>query len=137
MNGISCSYGNTVNTLPSRLKLHQKFSIEDLSCPICGTQTEDIHRLLLNCPIMILIWRNSKWKIRLKSFSHMTVNEWIQFVGDRQNNLPLNIAEKEEMLNFLVVAFEQVWIRRNSIIHNRSSRFGKMPVYKLIGATRK
>lgn len=45
--------------------------------------------------------------------------EWIQYLADTHNSLPISVNEKEEEFHFVVTTMEQVWKARNEILHGK------------------
>ena len=55
---------------PTRMRLKKLLKLEDCTCVICGLETETLEYLFLKCPLIELLWWNSKWNIRLQAFAY-------------------------------------------------------------------
>lgn len=101
--------------IPTLDRIQKIFSSSDQLCYLCQHGTETLHHLLLQCPLTKLLWRNSPWQIKIESFSALAVDEWVSLVMEPNNDLPLDTTEKSKIRQFLVTAFEQVWMERNKV----------------------
>lgn len=53
-----------VDIIPTKDRIKQLIPLTDLNCYLCGQGPDNIHHLLLNCPIVILCWWNLNWVIK-------------------------------------------------------------------------
>lgn len=47
--------------------------------------------------------------------------EWFEELLDPENSFPLSMEEKDELLIYVVVVAEIVWIERNKLVHGGGS----------------
>ncbi|KAK9287687.1 hypothetical protein L1049_016125 [Liquidambar formosana] len=105
------------NILPVRSVLNGRFPINDLSCPLCGAEVETLKHNVLECKITEMIWLSSRWPIRLASFNHLSINDWIITILTNGTGLNLPVEDAPKFLIFAVVLMDCVWMTRNKVLH--------------------
>lgn len=78
-------------------------------------EQETITHLLIHCPLSKLLWWNFPWQFRIEALNSMNPDELIWYFSYPTDNTSQNIEEKKKMFQFLVIAFEQLWIERNKL----------------------
>lgn len=102
--------------LPTKTRLGQIFPNTDPTCPLCNSAEESAIHLTLQCPFAIALWTNSKWQLRLYTFSHMPLIDWFMFILDLENTLPVPRKDKLEIAYFAVLVVEHTWLHRNKVM---------------------
>lgn len=74
---------------------------------------ESLTHLFTNFPLTILVWANSPWQLQVEHLSQPSLEAWIASILQPQADLTPSGPDKEEVLHFVVVAFENVWRARN------------------------
>lgn len=85
-------------------------------CPLCNSAEETATHLTLECPFAIAIWANSKWQLRIHTFSHMNIVDWFMYILDLENNFPLPREEKMEIAYFAILAVEHTRMHKNKVM---------------------
>lgn len=101
------------NGLPTLDRLSRFLPLQSNLCYLCVGSPETIHHLVLDCPFTKLLWWQSPWQIRLESFQHLEVTEWLRMLLCQEAPLPLSAEEKMKLSFFLAVSMEHVWMARN------------------------
>lgn len=86
--------------LPTRARIRQFVPLLDISCLLCGGDTETTNHLLFVCPVTHLCWLNSPWNIRIQECSNSTVEEWIMEVLEKRSMIqnPLDDEEQTKLI---------------------------------------
>lgn len=90
-------------------------ALTNTTCFLCNSEVETIDHLMLECPITVLCWSRSPWQICITHFKEGGISKWIQLLLDEGNMFPLEPEEKQKMLHFAIIMFEQIWLWRNKI----------------------
>lgn len=106
-------------TLPTKTRIGHYINLNDLSYFLYNSVSESIDHLLFECPIAVTCWINSPWQIQVSHFATEGCVRWFQILLDAGNLFPMDVADKNKMLHYAVIVFEQMWLVRNQI------RFGK------------
>ncbi|KAL3652746.1 hypothetical protein CASFOL_002427 [Castilleja foliolosa] len=103
--------------MPCKVKLNSLFNLSDTNCSFCCCTYESLDHIFMQCPYIQQLWFSSFWHFNLAKFSHLSVNNWLTFIFDK--NCPL-FSSKElrlEFITFNVILWDKVWYNRNLISH--------------------
>lgn len=75
------------NIFPTKARLHYIFHSNDLYCPLCNNDVEDIDHLFIKCPFIQQIWFISKWNFHIDFFHNNSVKDWLTIIFDDTNDL--------------------------------------------------
>lgn len=106
-----------VDIVPTKERIKQFVPLQDLSCFLCGAQSESLHHLVFCCPASQLCWWNSQWNIRIQRFEDLTVSDWFTKALDRTTCFQLHLSEESHLqfIQFAVLVFERIWLIRNKV----------------------
>lgn len=76
--------------------------MEDLSCFLCGGQTDSMHHLFFDCPTVAVCWWNSPWNIPIQNFSSYSTSDWIVDILNKwlAMQIPLDEMEQAKFIHF-------------------------------------
>lgn len=101
------------DAIPTKDRLKVFIPQVDLSCYLCSSSVESIDHLIFECPIAALCWLQSAWQLRIGQFAHLGSRKWITVLLDEENQFQIEVVDKQKMLNYGLILFEQVWLIRN------------------------
>lgn len=93
----------------------QRCTIDDYNCVVCDNDLEDYNHLFLSCPLIISLWLNSRWQIKMDAFKDWHIKTWIEELLNPSNLFPVSAVERMQILNFAVICMEHVWMLRNQV----------------------
>ncbi|KAL5564798.1 hypothetical protein UlMin_027962 [Ulmus minor] len=107
------------DSLPLRSRLASRFSIPDITCPICHSNIENSLHLFVFCDLARKVWFASPWNLRLDSLELASPMHFLRFLWDVENKdsrLAVGFLERNIML-FASIICDLIWKHRNDITH--------------------
>lgn len=90
------------HAIPTSDKIHKVINSIGHQCYMCYQLIETLQYLLLQWPLIKLVWWNSPWKIKIEAFGDFAVEDWISLILGINNNMPLDCREKSKIKQFFV-----------------------------------
>ncbi|KAL3839320.1 hypothetical protein ACJIZ3_023911 [Penstemon smallii] len=110
----------TSDILPTRKRLSSLFHIDQIFCPVCGSDEDSADHIFICCPFSIAVWFHSCWNFRMEPFQSFSATTFFALLFDKNSNLFISNKKREEFLTFAICAFDALWKNRNNIVHNSS-----------------
>lgn len=101
--------------IPTKNCIRHFLNLTDLTCFLCKSGCESLNHLLFDCPVAKLCWLQSPWQIRIDHFAEAGYIKWFQLLLDDGDQLPMADSERNKLLHYAVLVFEQMWMTRNRI----------------------
>uniref|UniRef100_A0A803PT76 Reverse transcriptase zinc-binding domain-containing protein n=1 Tax=Cannabis sativa TaxID=3483 RepID=A0A803PT76_CANSA len=114
--------------IPVRVEICKRFSIEDVTCPLCRIENESIEHLFLSCNVAFHLWRSSPWGIYPVCGTGIRLWNWIKFIWDFKKK-GTNV---DEVFLYASLNMDTIWRTQNKKVHNN----GQVDVYKCINNIR-
>ncbi|XP_060965624.1 uncharacterized protein LOC133034538 [Cannabis sativa] len=114
--------------IPMRVEICKRFSIEDVTCPLCRIENESIEHLFLSCNVAFHLWRSSPWGIYPVCGTGIRLWNWIKFIWDFKKK-GTNV---DEVFLYASLNMDTIWRTQNKKVHNN----GQVDVYKCINNIR-
>jgi ribonuclease HI len=97
--------------LPTREVLFRRHVTDNPFCPICSREPESLFNILWQCSSSMAVWQEGCRRVQKLSWEETDGRGFLQQLRARLNG--------EELLETLILA-RLIWLRRNSLIFNRS-----------------
>ncbi|KAL5563120.1 hypothetical protein UlMin_032867 [Ulmus minor] len=108
--------------LPLRSHLASRFSIPDITCPICHSNVENSLHLFVFCDLARKVWFASPRNLRMDSLELASPMHFLRFLWDvesKDSRMAVGFMERKIML-FASVLCDLLWKHRNDITHGGS-----------------
>ncbi|XP_060961855.1 uncharacterized protein LOC133032052 [Cannabis sativa] len=104
------------NAIPVRAEICKRFPIEDVTCPLCGTENESIEHLFLSCNVAFHLWRSFPWGIYPVCGTGIRLWDWVKFIWDLKNKG----INADEVFLYASLTVDTIWRTRNEKVHHAS-----------------
>lgn len=94
------------NGLPTMERISTYIGGPAHPCYLCNSEPETTQHLLLQCPIVKLLWWNSPWQFIIEAFQNMDNTQWISHIYMSGNPLPGGETVRVGSRLFFILAFE-------------------------------
>lgn len=105
------------DTRPTYLKLNALFKVDNILCPLCLCGVEFAFHLIWECEHARFFWWSTEYGLIPQSLRITDINEWMVSLIDHNLRLP-DYVDKKRILFAAVTLLEEMWHRRNKLIHN-------------------
>ncbi|KAL5566025.1 hypothetical protein UlMin_029189 [Ulmus minor] len=108
--------------LPLRSRLASRFSISDITCPVCRSNIENSLHLFVFCDLARMVWFTSPWNLRMDSLELASPMHFLRFLWDVESKdarMSAAFPHRNIML-FASVLCDLLWKHRNDITHGGS-----------------
>ncbi|KAL5549176.1 hypothetical protein UlMin_004407 [Ulmus minor] len=121
------------NSLPTRNRIHSCFNIDNLTCPICNSNSKNILRLFMFCDLARRMWFASPWNLRLDLEELVSPMHYLRFLWDIQDRDAWRLSGHldRNILLFASVLNDHIWKYRNHITHEGSTQ-NPMTIYNSV-----
>ncbi|KAL3813124.1 hypothetical protein ACJIZ3_014392 [Penstemon smallii] len=102
--------------LLTKKRLNRFIHVNNIECPLCGDEVENLDHLFLRCPFAKAIWFNSSWSLKVECFANVPVRNWIAMLLDKNANLFPSNEIREFFLIFAALTFDSIWFNTFAIV---------------------
>lgn len=69
-----------VNILSTKDRIEVFVPLPDLHCYLCDSSIKSSSHLLFTCPVSIMCWLQSPWKIHIECYADLDIAEWFMIL---------------------------------------------------------
>ena len=100
------------NALPTREVIGLRLELDFLQCPLCGSSTESLKHLFLECPISRIAWSFSPWSIRFDTNHFSSIVDWVKFILNPSLGLGIQKFDQPKFILYAVILYDIIWKKK-------------------------